>query len=64
MKILIRAIVSFFVFIVDVVYKDRAYPRFYVLETIARVPYFSYLSVLHLNEKLGFWRKADFLVDS
>ena len=61
MKTLIRAIVSFFVFIVDVVYKDRAYPRFYVLETIARVPYFSYLSVLHLNETLGFWRKADWL---
>ena len=61
MKILIRAIVSFFIFIVDVVYRDRAYPRFYVLETIARVPYFSYLSVLHLNETLGFWRKADWL---
>lgn len=27
--------------------------RFYVLETIARVPYFSYLSVLHLYESLG-----------
>jgi ubiquinol oxidase len=41
MKILIRAIVSFFVFIVDVVYGNRPYPRFYLLETIARVPYFS-----------------------
>jgi ubiquinol oxidase len=61
MKILIRAIVSFFVFIVDVVYGDRSYARFYVLETIARVPYFSYLSVLHLYETLGFWRKADLL---
>lgn len=61
MKILIRAIVGFFVFIVDVVYKNRPYPRFYVLETIARVPYFAYLSVLHLNETLGFWRKADWL---
>jgi ubiquinol oxidase len=61
MKILIRAIVSFFVFIVDVVYGNRSYARFYVLETIARVPYFSYLSVLHLYETLGFWRKADLL---
>jgi ubiquinol oxidase len=61
MKILIRAIVSFFVFIVDVVYGNRSYARFYVLETIARVPYFSYLSVLHLYETLGFWRKADWL---
>jgi ubiquinol oxidase len=61
MKLLIRAIVSFFVLIVDVVYGNRSYARFYVLETIARVPYFSYLSVLHLNETLGFWRKADWL---
>jgi ubiquinol oxidase len=61
MKVLIRAIVSFFVFIVDVVYGHRSYPRFYVLETIARVPYFAYLSVLHLYETLGFWRKADLL---
>jgi ubiquinol oxidase len=61
MKILIRAIVSFFVFIVDVVYGNRPYPRFYLLETIARVPYFSFVSVLHLYETLGFWRKADWL---
>lgn len=61
MKILIRAIVSFFVFIVDIVYGNRSYPRFYLLETIARVPYFSFLSVLHLYETLGFWRKADWL---
>ncbi|HEY9625651.1 MAG TPA: alternative oxidase [Crinalium sp.] len=61
MKVLIRWIVSFFVFIVDVVYGNRSYARFYVLETIARVPYFSYLSVLHLYETLGFWRRADLL---
>lgn len=61
MKILIRAIVSFFVFIIDVIYGNRSYARFYVLETIARVPYFSYLSVLHLYETLGFWRRADLL---
>ncbi|KAM3113997.1 alternative oxidase [Phormidesmis sp. 146-33] len=61
MKALIRVIVGFFVFVVDVVYGNRSYPRFYVLETIARVPYFSYLSVLHLYETLGFWRRADLL---
>ncbi|GAP99903.1 alternative oxidase [Leptolyngbya sp. NIES-2104] len=61
MKVLIRAIVSFFVFVVDGVYGNRSYARFYVLETIARVPYFSYLSVLHLYETLGYWRKADWL---
>ncbi|MGB7415855.1 MAG: alternative oxidase, partial [Thermosynechococcaceae cyanobacterium] len=43
------------------VYANRPYPRFYVLETVARVPYFSYLSVLHLYETLGLWRKSDWL---
>ena len=38
---------------------DRAFARFYALETIARMPYFSYLSVLHLWETLGRWRQAD-----
>lgn len=27
--------------------------RFYVLETVARVPYFAYLSVMHLRETFG-----------
>lgn len=40
---------------------DRAYARFYALETIARVPYFSYLSVLHIYETLGKWRRAKYL---
>lgn len=40
---------------------ERAYARFYALETIARMPYFSYVSVLHLFETLGMWRKADYL---
>lgn len=34
---------------------------FYALETIARVPYFAYLSTLHLYETLGMWRKANYL---
>jgi len=40
---------------------ERAYARFYALETIARMPYFSYLSVLHLYETLGRWRRAEYL---
>lgn len=32
---------------------DRDFARFYVLETVARVPYFAYLSVLHLRETFG-----------
>mmetsp|Transcript_15986 Transcript_15986/g.30142 ORF Transcript_15986/g.30142 Transcript_15986/m.30142 type:complete len:302 (-) Transcript_15986:169-1074(-) len=31
----------------------RDFARFYVLETVARVPYFAYLSVLHLRETFG-----------
>ena len=41
--------------------EGRDYARFYALETIARVPYFSYLSVLHLYETLGKWRRAKYL---
>jgi hypothetical protein len=33
--------------------EERPYARFYALETIARVPYFSYTSVLHLYETFG-----------
>lgn len=40
---------------------DRDFARFYALETIARAPYFSYLSVLHLYETLGQWRHPDYL---
>ncbi|GMI00486.1 hypothetical protein TrST_g13385 [Triparma strigata] len=39
--------------IICFVYKDKDYPRFFVLETVARVPYFAYLSVLHLRETFG-----------
>lgn len=56
-----RLLVGILVFVINVVYKKRPYPRFYVLETVARVPYFSYLSVLHLYETLGWWRRIDWL---
>lgn len=58
---MIRLLVSILVFVINTLYAKRPYPRFYVLETVARVPYFSYLSVLHLYETLGLWRKADWL---
>lgn len=58
---MIRLLVNILVFFINFIYRDRPYPRFYVLETVARVPYFSYLSVLHLYETLGLWRKADWL---
>lgn len=58
---MIRLLVGILVFVINGIYKNRPFPRFYVLETVARVPYFSYLSVLHLYETLGWWRKADWL---
>jgi len=39
--------------LIDVVYSGRDFQRFFVLETVARVPYFAYLSVLHLRETFG-----------
>jgi ubiquinol oxidase len=47
--------------ILDTLYHDRDYPRFFVLETIARVPYFAFMSVLHMYESFGWWRRADYL---
>ncbi|PHT31022.1 Ubiquinol oxidase 4, chloroplastic/chromoplastic [Capsicum baccatum] len=47
--------------ILDTLYHDRHYARFFVLETIARVPYFAFISVLHLYESFGWWRRADYL---
>ena len=34
----------------------RGVCRFWVLEVVARMPYFSYISMLHLYESLGWWR--------
>lgn len=40
----------------DRLYEGRPIQKFWVLETIARIPYFSYISALHLYETLGWWR--------
>jgi hypothetical protein len=58
---MIKLLVDILLIVINTIYQDRPYPRFYVLETVARVPYFSYLSILHLYETLGFWRRADWL---
>ena len=39
--------------IIDYLYRGRHFQRFWVLEEIARAPYFAFLSVLHLRESLG-----------
>lgn len=58
---MINALVNVLEFILNTFYRDRFYPRFFVLETVARVPYFAYTSVLHLYETMGWWRKSDWL---
>ena len=40
------------------VFEDRPLSRFWFLETVARMPYFSYVSMLHLYESLGWWRRS------
>jgi ubiquinol oxidase len=46
-------------YFLDVVFEGKYTPsRFFLLETVARMPYFSYISMLHLYETLGFWRRS------
>eukprot|EP00539_Tryblionella_compressa_P002812 CAMPEP_0178752590 /NCGR_PEP_ID=MMETSP0744-20121128/11144_1 /TAXON_ID=913974 /ORGANISM="Nitzschia punctata, Strain CCMP561" /LENGTH=567 /DNA_ID=CAMNT_0020406319 /DNA_START=168 /DNA_END=1871 /DNA_ORIENTATION=- len=43
----------------DVLFEEKYVPsRFFYLETVARMPYFSYITMLHLYETLGFWRRS------
>eukprot|EP00871_Galdieria_phlegrea_P001577 jgi/Galph1/241/GphlegSOOS_G4928.1 len=46
---------------IDWAFQDRPIQRFWFLETVARMPYFSYVSVLHLYETLGWWRNGELL---
>tara|TARA_Y100000589_G_scaffold214183_1_gene202083 strand:+ start:5759 stop:6259 length:501 start_codon:yes stop_codon:yes gene_type:complete len=39
--------------IIDFLYKGKDIQRFWVLEEIARAPYFAFLSVLHFRESMG-----------
>lgn len=43
--------------ILDSLFDERPMERFWFLETIARIPYFTYVSMLHLYESLGWWRE-------
>ena len=46
-------VLGFTISIIDYLYRGRHFQRFWVLEEIARAPYFAFLSVLHLRESLG-----------
>ena len=53
MKQLNTWVLNLTVAIIDFLYRGRDYQRFWVLEEIARAPYFAFLSVLHFRESLG-----------
>ena len=48
-----RSVLDITVAIIDYLYRGRHFQRFWVLEEIARAPYFAFLSVLHLRESMG-----------
>jgi ubiquinol oxidase len=53
MKQFNTAVLDITVAILDFLYRGRDYQRFWVLEEIARAPYFAFLSVLHFRESMG-----------
>jgi len=53
MKKINSFMLSITISIIDYLYRGRDFQRFWVLEEIARAPYFAFLSVLHLRESLG-----------
>jgi hypothetical protein len=42
--------------LLDTLFDERPMERFWFLEIIARIPYFVYVSMLHLYESFGWWR--------
>merc|ERR1719352_20175 len=51
-----RALYDAGCYVLDELFVGRPIARFWFLETIARMPYFSYVSMLHLYESFGWWR--------
>ena len=46
-------VLNFTITLLDFAYRNRHPQRFWVLEVIARAPYFAFISVLHFRESLG-----------
>ena len=53
MKTFNTVVLNITVAIIDFLYEGRDFQRFWVLEEIARAPYFAFLSVLHFRESMG-----------
>ena len=43
-------------YILDKIYENKPIERFYFLENVARIPYFSYVTCLHFYETIGMWQ--------
>ena len=57
--LIIKAPYYVLTFLLDGIFEGRnPFQRFFLLETVARMPYFSYITMLHLYETLGFWRRS------
>ena len=57
--IIVKGPYFFLCFFLDIVFNGKyVFSRFFFLETVARMPYFSYISMIHLYETLGFWRRG------
>jgi len=52
-KVLIDTVYDLICAVYPVTGGKRDFARFFVLETVARVPYFAYLSIMHLRETFG-----------
>lgn len=48
----------FLCLLLDALFNNSPIERFYFLETVARMPYFSYITMLHVYETLGWWRRS------
>lgn len=56
--LLIKAPYLFLCVLLDKLFEGDPISRFYFLETVARMPYFSYITMLHTYETLGWWRRS------
>ena len=55
---IIKAPYLFLCVLLDTLFDGAPIERFYFLETVARMPYFSYITMLHAYETLGWWRRS------
>jgi ubiquinol oxidase len=58
---LMKSMYYFICWLLDIIYKDKPIDRFWFLETIARMPYYSYVSVLQFYETIGWWETGGIL---